>query len=140
MWPRSPATRTIGTRVDASGAFGHGSGPCLGSPVEVQVLSTTHSHPHPRRRSATLQERVEQPPNTLRALPGRRNPGPPTGDRGGSTFGQMVEPTGIEPVTSCLQNKTAPQWISLVFPAHRHYPGLRQISGHWLIWAHFGWV
>jgi len=51
-----------------------------------------------------------------------------------------VEPTGIEPVTSCLQNETAPQWISLVLPAHRHYPGLRQISGHWLIWAHFGWV
>jgi hypothetical protein len=61
-------------------------------------------------------------------------------DRGGSTFDQMVEPTGIEPVTSCLQDKTALQWISPVFPAHQHYPGLSQISGHWLIWAHFGWV
>jgi hypothetical protein len=55
------------------------------------VAPSLYPHLHPRRRSATLQERVEQPPNTLRALPGRQNPGPLSRDRGGSTFVQMVE-------------------------------------------------
>jgi hypothetical protein len=52
----------------------------------------------------------------------------------------LMEPTGIEPVTSCLQSKTAPQRIWPVLPAISPYPSRSQFPVNRLIWAQFGWV
>jgi hypothetical protein len=45
-------------------------------------------------------------------MPGDRRPGLLLGDRAGSTFAKKVEPTGIEPVTSCLQTDVKELWKS----------------------------
>jgi hypothetical protein len=58
------------------------------------VVPSLYPHPQPRGRSASFPKRLKQPSNSLYTAHGRRSPGPLTGDRGGSTFGQMVEPAG----------------------------------------------
>jgi hypothetical protein len=58
---------------------------------EAVVVRSLYPAPHPRGRSASFLKRLKQPSNSLCTARGRRSPGPLTRDRGGSTFGQMVE-------------------------------------------------
>src|SRR5664280_1951408 len=95
---------------------------------EPIVVPSSYPHPHPRGRSATFPKRLKQPSNSLCTAHGRRSPGPLTGGRGGSTFGQMVEPTGIEPVTSCLQIGRTPWRMGALGVNGRTFGGLRAVA------------